>query len=480
MKYLLLLCLFLTTVWVDAQNLYPEKFDACHLRSFCLDCGDPKAAYPADLTHYFQQEISATALRKASGTALVQVLVDSAGRPCVLSQTSNMGQHTMEKLDLRGIINAMSNWNPAQEKGKPVHSSMSLRFAFNETQVIVSYQHFDFAKMNNMRSVGEVEIINKHQHYSSPPKDIVIETFTTQNSKIPWDMMRAVSIDQQHVAWVGTDNGLVRVQDGAMTLLNATNSGLLNKLDKKVSIMYSAIDTHNNKWFTDGYRTYRFDGTTWTRFDSTSSPLRWVVNIAADATGNVWFGGGKNLVKYDGHQWTEFTAQNSKLPSGLVAGVFVDQKNRVWASTYRGTVRFDGSQVEEFNKSDNPLAHAAFNCAQQDSDGTIWFGLYDSDRKGTYNGLAKYTPEGKWESFTTENSGYPGNSVQSLIVDTQHHVVWAGINRVGLCRFDGRSWTLFTPDNSAVPSTIVEDLALDTDGNLWGATFAGLFKLHTR
>lgn len=478
-KLMLGVSLLLASSWAaHGQNIYPEKFAGCQLRQFCLDCGDPKAQYPAELTAYFREKLPAAALRQATGGALVQVLVNSAGQPCALSQTSNLPPRLLQKLDLRTAINGMGRWLPAQEKGHPTASSVSLRLAFGEGSVRVDYQRFDFSKMQNMRSVGKVEILNKQQRYQ-PPTGVRIEQLTTQNSRLPWDMSRAVCIDQQGTVWAGTDNGLVQIRNGAMQVLNADNSGLLAGADKRAGVSHAAVDSRDHKWFSDGYRTYRYDGQTWTRFDSTNSPLRWVVRIVPDGAGNVWFAGGRGLVKYDGNRWTELTAQNSQLPAGLVNGVFVDRQNRMWASTYKGRICLENGRATLFNGGDTPLAHAAFNCARQDSDGTIWFGLYDPDRQGRYNGLARLSPQGQWQTFTAENSGFPGNSVDALVIDAQH-VVWAGVNRVGLCRFDGQNWTLYTPENSAIPSSIVADLAQAADGTLWGATYAGLFTLRPR
>ncbi|MBF9220149.1 ligand-binding sensor domain-containing protein [Hymenobacter ruricola] len=478
--YCFFLLVFGAALRTSGQNIYPEKFDGCHLSHFCLDCGEPKAAYPADLTAYFREKLPAEATKRLKGLALVQVLVDSAGHPCVLSQVSNLGPQALAQLNLRGLINGMGPWAPAQEKGKPVNASSSLRFAFEGGQAAVTYQRFDFSKQTNLKSVGTVEILNKRQQYPAHPKGAKLEVFTQQNSIVPWDMMRVACPDQNNTVWVGTDNGLVKIEHGRMTLLNASNSGLRTKGDNKVGLLDGAVDAHNNKWFSEGYAAYRYDGTTWTRFDSTSAPLRWITGIHADANGNVYFSGSHGLARYDGTKWSALTAQNSQLPAGMTIGTFVDRKNRLWVSSYKGTVRLHEDAREVFTNGPTPLGSATFTCAAEDADGAIWFGLYDADKSKQHSGLAKYTPDGKWEVFTAANSGYPGNDVLDVAIDQQRRVVWASVNRVGLCRFDGKEWTLFTPENSAVPSTVITDISLDAEGTLWGATHAGLLKLQPR
>jgi ligand-binding sensor domain-containing protein len=57
--------------------------------------------------------------------------------------------------------------------------------------------------------------------------------------------------------------------------------------------MAIAIDASGNKWFgTWGGGVSKFDGTTWTTYNSSNSGLAYnsVQAIAIDASGNKWFG----------------------------------------------------------------------------------------------------------------------------------------------------------------------------------------------
>ena len=94
--------LLLTSSWAArGQNIYPEKLAGCQLRQFCLDCGDPKAQYPAELTAYFREKLPAAALRQATGGALVQVLVDSAPG---LGRKGGVGRSYADAPEIDGIV----------------------------------------------------------------------------------------------------------------------------------------------------------------------------------------------------------------------------------------------------------------------------------------------------------------------------------------------------------------------------------------
>ncbi|MEZ4788297.1 MAG: hypothetical protein R2790_10605 [Flavobacterium haoranii] len=57
-----------------------------------------------------------------------------------------------------------------------------------------------------MKSVGPVEIDRKEKYKNRLDPNSFSIYYT--NSIIPWDMSRAITIDNNDVIWFGTDNGL--------------------------------------------------------------------------------------------------------------------------------------------------------------------------------------------------------------------------------------------------------------------------------
>lgn len=73
-----------------------------------------------------------------------------------------------------------------------------------------------------------------------------------------------------------------------------------------------------------------------------------------------------------------------------------------------------------------------------------------------------------WRYFTTDNSGLPSNSIQSIMVDHKG-VKWFGTDE-GLVKFDGINWTVFNTENSDIPGNNVEKIVEDKTGNIWFIT----------
>lgn len=457
-----------------AQNLFPEKFSGCAISTFCLDCGEIKGAYNGDLTAFFAEKLQADQLKNIEGIVLVQVLIDTAGRQCVLS-IGNKASGKVSKLNLQNTINSMTGWQPAFSHGKASDVSITLKFTFTNGDCKVTYDRFDRSRITNMRSVGEAEISNKTSNSHLLKNEF--EVYTTQNSVIPWDMTRAISIDTNNVVWLGTDNGIVRIEDNKFSVFSPKNSPL-RAIRNETNIMSSCIDIHNNKWFTDNQaNVYEYDGAKWTVFDSINSPIKAATGIYSDRSGNVWFPG-DGLIKYDGKTWSVMDTANSMLPSNRIMGVFVDSKKRLWVGTDKGNIMINGSVVENFRTTDNPLKTSTLSKGYEDKDGNIWFSLYEEFPQK--KGFAKYSPKGEWTVISTANSKMPRNDVLDFAINEKTNTIWFSINRVGITETDGKNWSTFTPENSRVPSTYIQSIALDKDGNLWCATFAGLLKVTSK
>jgi len=219
----LILTLLLTLTVVKGQNLFPEKFNDCALTQFCLDCGDTKGVYNGDLNAFFANKFQVKNLKKIEGSVFVQILIDTTGRQCVIS-IGNKATGNISKLDLRNTINEMIGWKPAITDGKPENVSITLRFDFSNQNFKVSYDRFDPNTITNMKSVGESEVTNKANNSKFLKNEF--EVYTTQNSVIPWDMTRAISIDTNNVVWLGTDNGIVKIEKNNFSVINSTNSSL--------------------------------------------------------------------------------------------------------------------------------------------------------------------------------------------------------------------------------------------------------------
>lgn len=110
-----------------------------------------------------------------------------------------------------------------------------------------------------------------------------------------------------------------------------------------------------------------FDGTVWSLYDSTKSPLKRVYCMAADSSGNMWFSSVEEvakpqhgLFKFDGENWTQYNSENSNLPYNDSYGMVVDRAGYLWLVTAKcDFLRFTGDTFEIRDNSYFPRGGAA-------------------------------------------------------------------------------------------------------------------------
>ncbi len=319
--------------------------------------------------------------------------------------------------------------------------------------------------------------------------------FNTSNSGLADNYINDLAIDQNGTKWIGTDEGLVKFDGTNWWTYKTSNSGLPHD---HVSLI--AIDGNGSVWMTSEYsyinygigysvaELVKFDGTTWTVYNSANSgmPYNLVSSIAIDDNGTVWIGllqyihtdfgdyteGG--LAKFDGTDWTLFDTSNSGLPYEGVSSVSIDGNGSVWMATESQwnwnlyyyydaeLVKFDGTTWTVYDTTNSGLPDNYINDIALDQSGIKWI--------GTDDGLAAFDGI-NWTIYNTSNSGLPDNGVGLIAIDA-NGTKWMGC--AGLTSFDGTSWWTYNTSNSELPSNDIRSIAFDDNGSKWIATDNGL------
>lgn len=478
MKRIILLLFTLLNITLSySQNLYPEKYKDCSLTSFCLDCGDTKAEPPKNLMNELLDKFDIKSLSKIKGIIEVQILIDENGKSCLLSSV-NQTNISSKKLGLQNAINSTSNWKSAISKNKKTNSSVSLILEFENASLSAKRRVFDFKNQSNAKSVGSPEVKGTDKNKLSKSWSV----FTQQNSELPWDMTRAVTNDLDNNIWIGTDNGIVKINNGKWEHFNSKNTSIsspaYNKSETQ-SVRNLEVDKTNNKWFVAGWDVYRYDNKNWTKYDSINSPINWARKIFVDHSNNVWFTSWNGVAKFDGKNWSVINKQNSNLPTDKTLGVYVDKKDRIWIGTFEGNVIIENGVTKLLNDKNSPLSKAYISKIYEDKKGFFWFDLYND--KSNEAGIYVLDLQGKWTKISHPNPKmFSENAINDFYLDEESNLLWITLNGVGVLCYDTNSkkWETYTNENSNVPSVHCERITKDKDGSIWIATYAGVIKLN--
>jgi ligand-binding sensor domain-containing protein len=420
-------------------------------------------------------------LKKINGDIEVQILIDSLGKPCLLS-ANNQTNIKLSKLKLQKAINSGSYWKPAVSEKMATQSSVSLVLSFSNGNLLTKRRVFDFTNNTNEKSVGTPEVKGTN------PKNLseTWTVFTQQNSELPWDMTRAVVKDLDNNIWIGTDNGIVKIENNKWVHFNSNNtiisSALYNKNETQ-SVRDIEVDKNNNKWFIIGWDVYKYDNKQWTKYDSTNSPINWARTIFVDKSNNVYFTSWDGVAKFDGKTWTVFNVKNSALPTNKVLSTFVDSKNRQWIGTFEGNVIIENQKTQMLNDKNSPLAKASITQMFEDKKGNLWFDLYNYNSSWAESGIYILKVDGSWERIIPKTPKmFSDNSINYFLLDEDKNNLWLTLNNVGILKYDltKKLWEIYTNENSNVPSVNIEKITKDKNGEIWAATYAGVIKLDTK
>jgi ligand-binding sensor domain-containing protein len=178
------------------------------------------------------------------------------------------------------------------------------------------------------------------------------------------DVIRKAYFDSsRNTMWFSTTNGIVKLSNGAFTLINGTNYPQLTDYSYIASI---AQDPSGNMWFGTAYGgLIEYDGTTYTIDSVGSSAGNQTVNaIAFDgstmyAVDNV-FG---FWVRENG-TWTNYSYTNSDLTATYLNGLYVDFYHNVWITAMNYGIQ-DAFGIDVYNKT-----HVALS-VQEVTDGSV-------------------------------------------------------------------------------------------------------------
>lgn len=266
----------------------------------------------------------------------------------------------------------------------------------------------------------------------------------TKNNGLPSNKVFAVRADND-LLWIGTDAGLVKMEDGRFTTYT-TEDGLVH--NGVLSIDVSPIT--GDIWLATMGGLSRFSGGQFENYTQFNSGLANDVVYQVNCDGkDVWVatgGGASRLDTYTGN-WSIFTERNAPMHEPWTYGVTSTPQKVYIAAWGGGVIELDKTtgQFRDYRDPDGEMELDLFP-----NDGLvhdITTGVSYSDKYlwvATYFGLSRYDGT-HWNGYFDHDSGLASNFINA--VKATGSVVWLCTDN-GVSSFDGEKWITYQANDS--------------------------------
>lgn len=244
------------------------------------------------------------------------------------------------------------------------------------------------------------------------------ENFTTENSGIPHNQFYGMALDSKNNLWLGTLAGLVKFDGETWTVFDTTNSDL-----PSMSVSYINIDKNDVLW--------------------------------SSATGNYAF-------NFDGIKWNLFKNTDYNLFDFQAYDIEFDYGNRPWYATSRFVKYYDNGNWRLVKHGMDEVGFSQVNCVEMDKKDVIWFGTETDGLFNYYNS--------KLTQFFPFNSDIPTGRISSLAIDSLNNV-WIGTHTSQIAKFEvlKDKWTVYDITPSSFRKHI-EQIRVDKNGDIWASS----------
>jgi diguanylate cyclase (GGDEF)-like protein len=311
----------------------------------------------------------------------------------------------------------------------------------------------------------------------------------TDPNSLSDDSVFAIAEDSSGQIWVGTGNGLDRLDPASASvehfgprlsqLAGAGNAPL------KVSSVY--VDSRGTVWVGSDHGLFRLDlaaaSASLLRHndaDDSSLPSDRVTTLLEDSERRLWVGttGGLALLDRRAEKFATFRnqpANPASLPDDNILSLYQDRSGLLWVGTKSGG-------VARWNPRSWAFGHYQFSEPDRnnisafgvDSRGTLWLGSFGGglaaiDRR---SGAVRRYGAGPGSPISLAD-----NAVMALVIDDRDRI-WFGTMNAGVERFDPASGRVrhfnFDPkDSKSLPASGVMSLLRGARGTIWVGTYGG-------
>lgn len=299
--------------------------------------------------------------------------------------------------------------------------------------------------------------------------------------------------------WVGTQNGLLRIQEQSDKLIPLLLYQSQIYDDRSLpgnQVVSIFTDAEGVLWIGT-----RFNGLA--KYDPYKQPVtRFMRNpghpntlhsndvraVIEDAAGNVWVGSRNQGLDFINSTTGEITHYEHSpndtggLPNNGIRALYLDNRNSVWVGYYGGfsLIAFDGQGKARFfaaqDDKGQPIQMNGFVYSFfEDTEGVFWV--------GTSNGLMRYcrdTGSYRWiRNLESEGNWGRSNFIRSIGQDGNDDFLWLATDGEGIYRLNKETFEFLNfrqelGNSNTLSHNKVYSIACDKNGQLWFGTHSGL------
>ncbi len=289
-----------------------------------------------------------------------------------------------------------------------------------------------------------------------------LEQWTDENG-LPQNSIFAILQTSDGYIWLATEEGVVRFDGVTFTVFDSSNTTAITKPNARCLFE----DSQKNLWIgTTGGGVLLYKNNTFTSFNEKDGLSSMVIRgIQEDKGGNIWIGtdgGGVCRLNTKNNKISVFTVKDG-LPDNEIKSLYFDSRGNLWMGTPKGLCLFKNNRFITYNlDGDNNSATAIY----EDSKKNLWV--------GTMGSLYLFQNN----EFIKQGNGIDINGMEfnCLFEDTGQNL-WLATRDHGLIRFQNGVLARLDNQNAFAENWILS-VKEDREGSLWVGTSAnGLYRL---
>lgn len=296
--------------------------------------------------------------------------------------------------------------------------------------------------------------------YSQP----ILQNFNSANSPLPFNTIRCIAIQSQ-TKWFGTDAGLASF-DGINWQVYTTNNSPITDND----IRALKVQNDSTLWVgTMQGGLFKKTNNTWINYNESNSGLHdnLVRGIEIDSAGVIWLATSEGISKFDGTNWQLWNISNAGLLTNNITDIRTGFSNEKFVGTINGGLLYLDAQenltmhsIVESGLPDNSSLDIDI-----DSTGQPWFATPAAGL------VTDWGNGGPWQRWNMSNSPIPTNGLTCIAINQEDQRIFMGTELFGIMIKKGDIWFNYNQENIGLPEDHITAITHESTNVKWIGTF---------